>query len=75
MTAKNESGAYLRSARESLGLSRAEIAERIGCSTSTVARWERAGVTGRMLLTTIYLICREYHVDPDRLAVLAGVGA
>lgn len=38
-------GAELTRRREALGLSRADLADRIGVTTPTVWRWEERGVT------------------------------
>ncbi|MBM4410258.1 MAG: helix-turn-helix domain-containing protein [Chloroflexi bacterium] len=39
---------WLPSARERLGLSQAELADRLGASANTVARWERGELKVRL---------------------------
>ena len=63
----NRSAAYLKSSRERLGLSVAEMADAIEVSPSTVRRWERDGVTGSMSTYNAYMISRVYEVDIDQL--------
>jgi transcriptional regulator with XRE-family HTH domain len=45
MARPSEFGTWLKVEREARGWTQAEMAERIGVTTNTVARWERGEVT------------------------------
>lgn len=53
-------GARIRSAREALGLSRQQLAERVGASATTVANWERGDTAPRLVTGAIE---RELGID------------
>lgn len=67
VTVPNESGPYLRGVRESLGLTRRQAAERIGCSVDTLARFENGGVRGTTSLFTVVDITTAYGISADTL--------
>lgn len=57
--------ARLRSERERVIGSQAELAGRLGLDKSTVSRWESG--QRRLLATELLAICREFALTPDQL--------
>lgn len=66
-TARSKSAAYMMEVRSSLGLSRREAAERIGCSVSTLGRYEREGLPRGIRWSKATGICKSYGISADRL--------
>lgn len=66
-------GTRAREAREKLGLTRAEVAERVGLVHAVYNRLER----GKMLpsVPSLFRLCTELHVSPEVLMGLASPGA
>lgn len=58
----NLSGRYLSGVRKSRGLTRQQAAGRIGCSVTTLGRYEREGIRGTTSATTLGDIARAYGV-------------
>ena len=58
----NLSGPYLRNVRYSLGLSKKYAAGLIGCSESTLARYESEGIRGTTEAQRIADICKAYVI-------------
>lgn len=67
ITTPNKSAGYLRSRRESLGLSLNEAAENIGVSARTLRRYERQGLTGSVRCNRIRGLCLTYGISVDDL--------
>ena len=67
----NASGAHLKSARIDCGLSRDEAAQRIGRSRSTIARWEREGITENISVMCVIDACMAYGISVDGLIEIA----
>lgn len=55
----------LKELRKTLGLKQREVAERLGCQTGLVGRWE-AGLQP-IPKTRIYQLCKEYNVRREWL--------
>lgn len=70
----NASGPMLRRLREGMGMSVQDAAARIGCAPSTLRRWERDGLTGRVLVGRVFRACTLYHVSADALFAAAQQG-
>lgn len=68
----NRSAELLRSAREAKGLSIGEAAALVGCSRSTVARWERDGFTDGTPVSSVASAALAYGIGAAEL--LAAVG-
>lgn len=67
--ARNEyDGPRLRARREALGLTVAQMASRAGCHPSTIRRYERRGVGGRVLCSRAFRLCAAYRIGADELA-------
>ncbi|MFY2557903.1 helix-turn-helix transcriptional regulator [Corallococcus terminator] len=66
-------GTSAREAREKLGLTRAEVAERVGLVHAVYNRLER----GNMLpsVPSLFRLCTELHVSPEVLLGLTPPGA
>lgn len=71
ITTPNESARYLVQLREDRGLTRAQAAEAIGCSTSTLARWERHGLSGHIRFWNLMHLANAYDVSVDTLLYYA----
>lgn len=67
----NASGPYLKGARERLGLSVREAADRIGCTIVTLYTIEREGIGGETRPKTLTAICATYKLSADRVLDLA----
>lgn len=67
----NASGPMLRGLREGMGMSLKDAAARIGCDPSTLRRWEREGLTGRVRAGRVFSVCTVYHVSVDSLFAAA----
>lgn len=68
MTGGLSNGENLRKRRQMLGLTQAELAERIGVPTNTVARWERGVVPiqhVRMLFRALNDVADEVAAETD----------
>ncbi|RKH53994.1 XRE family transcriptional regulator [Corallococcus sp. AB050B] len=65
-------GTEARAARQHLGLTQAEVAERIGLVHPVYNRLER----GKMLpsVPSLYRLCRELRVSPEKLMGLTATG-
>ena len=61
-----DAGALIREARRGAGLSRAELARRLGASRSAVARWESGAVSPR--LATLERLLRACGMAVEVLA-------
>ncbi|NTX39838.1 helix-turn-helix transcriptional regulator [Myxococcus llanfairpwllgwyngyllgogerychwyrndrobwllllantysiliogogogochensis] len=63
-------GAAARAARQNLGLTQAEVAERVGLVPMVYSRLER----GKMLpsVPSLYRLCRELGVSPEVMLDLGG---
>lgn len=55
----------LKALRKALGLKQREVAERLGCQTGLIGRWE-AGLQP-IPATRIYQLCKEYNVRREWL--------
>ena len=55
----------LKELRKALGLKQREVAERLGCQTGLIGRWE-AGLQP-IPATRIYQLCKEYNVRREWL--------
>lgn len=53
-----------------LGLSRAQAAELAGCSAQTIGRYERQGISGRVMFSRVARLCRAYGISADHLCLL-----
>ncbi|MDO4403992.1 MAG: helix-turn-helix transcriptional regulator [Atopobiaceae bacterium] len=58
----NLSGSYLSGVRQTLGLTRKQAAERIGCSESTLRKYELEGIKGTTSATMLGDIARAYGI-------------
>ncbi|MBN9686038.1 MULTISPECIES: helix-turn-helix transcriptional regulator [unclassified Corallococcus] len=65
-------GTEARAARQHLGLTQAEVAERVGLVHPVYNRLER----GKMLpsVPSLYRLCRELQVSPEKLMGLTATG-
>lgn len=66
-TARNRSAEALRDARAALGLSITEAARRVGVSTQTLRRYEREGLTGRVVFSRFMAVSRVYGIGSREL--------
>lgn len=66
----NKSADYLRSTRLSLGLSRKQVAELVGCTPETIGRYERRGITGDIRYSRVVGLCEAYGISADHLLSL-----
>ena len=69
--APNASGAFLRDTRLRLGMSQTEAAWAIGCSVSSLGRYERSGIPAGILVGRAFRICKAYGISTDKLFGLA----
>ncbi len=70
---KKEIGSLLKTKREALGLTPADMGRKIRCDRTTVERWER-GITA-IPSTKMSTIARAYEIDVQELAELCGFSA
>ena len=68
----NRSAAYLRGARIGKGVSVKEAAHHIGCSESTLRRYEREGVRWTTGVSVISGLVGYYGLSADTLCALIG---
>lgn len=67
---QNRTGEYLRTTRLHLGLSRKQAAELAGCTTQTIGRYERRGITGSVRYSRVMRLCEAYGISADHLLSL-----
>ena len=68
---ESASAQYLRQARLSLGLSRQQAADLAGCTAQTIGRYERNGISGRVLFSRVIRLCNAYGISLEHLCSLA----